>query len=155
MMTSAMAEAIVQGGERGRLSLTVLYDERCPLCRRLKAWLGEQATLCPVEFIAADSASAHHRFPGLDHERTTRVLTVVTAEGAVYEGERAWLVCGWTLPAWQPVTEHFGAGVRLRLVRVAARVVDGYRHRLIARSEACERCSVAAPAPAATIARSR
>ena len=144
MMTSPMAEAIVQGGERGRLSLTVLYDERCPLCRRLKNWLGSQATLSTIEFMAADSAEAHARFPGLDHQRTTRVLTVVSCEGAVYEGERAWLVCGWTLPAWQPVTEHLGGGMRLRLVRLAAQVVDGYRHRLIARSEPCERCSVAA-----------
>src|SRR4051812_28704788 len=100
MMTSAMAEAIVQGGERRRPSLTVLYDERCPLCRRLKEWLGDQPTLSPVEFLAADSAEAHARFPRLDHARTTRVLAVVTSNGAVYEGERAWLVCGWVLPTW-------------------------------------------------------
>ena len=39
-MTSAMAKAIVVGGARSEwLWLTVLYDERCPLCRRLKDWL--------------------------------------------------------------------------------------------------------------------
>lgn len=147
MMTSAMAQAIVQGGERGRLSLTVLYDERCPLCRRLKDWLRDQPTLSSVEFLTADSPEAHARFPRLDHGRTTRVLTVVTSTGAVYEGERAWLVCGWVLPAWQPVTERFGTGVGLRLVRVAARVIDGYRHRLIANADPCDRCGVVGPAP--------
>jgi predicted DCC family thiol-disulfide oxidoreductase YuxK len=141
-----MAEAIVQGGRRGTRSLTALYDERCPLCRRLKAWLAEQPTLAPVSFVAAGSAAARARFPELDHERTTVVLTVVADDGAVYEGERAWLVCAWSLPGWQPVTEHLGTGLRLRLVRVAARAVDGYRHRLMAREVACDRCSVAGPA---------
>jgi predicted DCC family thiol-disulfide oxidoreductase YuxK len=145
MMSPEMAVAIVQGGERGRPSLTVLYDERCPLCRRLKEWLGQQPTIAAVEFVAADSHIAHTRFPALDHARTTRVLTVVTSEGAVYEGERAWLVCGWALPAWQPITEHFGSGVRLRAARVAARLIDGYRHRLLAQTEPCDRCDVAAP----------
>jgi predicted DCC family thiol-disulfide oxidoreductase YuxK len=148
MMSPEMAVAIVQGGERGRPSLTVLYDERCPLCRRLKEWLGHQPTIAVFEFVAADSHLAHQRYPQLDHERTTRVLTVITSEGAVYEGERGWLACGWALPAWQPITEHFGSGIRLRVARLAARVVDGYRHRLLARNEPCERCQVAGPADA-------
>jgi predicted DCC family thiol-disulfide oxidoreductase YuxK len=146
MLTMNMAAAIVQGGQRRSVSLTALYDERCPLCRRLKHWLGAQATLTPIEFLPADSPAAHARYPYLDHDRTTRVLTVVTSEGAVYEGERAWLACGWILPSWQPVTEHLGTGLRLRLVRIAARAVDGYRHRLLARTEPCDRCSVATPA---------
>lgn len=141
-----MAEAIVQGGERAPISLTVLYDERCPLCRRLKAWLGDQVTLAPITFLAAGSEVARSRFPALDHERTTRILTVVTSDGGVYEGERAWLVCGWSLPSWQPLAETFGGGLRLKLVRVVARSVDGYRHRLIADEERCDRCAVAAPA---------
>ncbi|MBV9951399.1 MAG: DUF393 domain-containing protein [Acidimicrobiia bacterium] len=147
MLTTQMAGAIVEGGARRTTSLTALYDERCPLCRRLKAWLGGQATLLPIEFVAADSPAAHARYPYLDHERTTRVLTVVSSNGAVYEGERAWLACGWILPAWQPLTEHFGRGFRLRVARIAARGVDGYRHRLLARSQPCDRCTVAAPPP--------
>jgi predicted DCC family thiol-disulfide oxidoreductase YuxK len=145
MMTPAMAEAIVQGGERGHLSLTVLYDERCPLCGRLKNWLSEQPTLRAVEFVGAATGEARARFPKLDHDRTTRVLTVITSEGAVYEGERAWLLCGWALPAWQPVVEHLGSGLRLRAVRLAAWAIDGYRHRLIARTQPCDRCDVAVP----------
>jgi predicted DCC family thiol-disulfide oxidoreductase YuxK len=130
-MTTAMAEAVVTGGRARRdgRSLTVLYDDRCPLCRRLKAWLGGQATLVPIEFLAAASPEARHRFPQLNHERTTTVLTVVSSGGAVYEGERAWLACGWALPGWQRVAAHFGGGFRLRLVRLGARAVDGYRHR--------------------------
>jgi predicted DCC family thiol-disulfide oxidoreductase YuxK len=146
-MTSAMAHAIVDGGQRGPMAVTVLYDERCPLCRRLKSWLGGQRTLVRVEFLAADSAAAHRRYPDLDHVRTTTVLTAIAADGAVYEGERAWMVCAWTLPAWNSLAENLSTGKRLRLVRLAARVIDGYRHRLIAAStnESCDECRVAAP----------
>ncbi len=141
MLSPEMAEAIVQGGRRERLTLAALYDRRCPLCRRLKEWLGAQATLAAVQFIPADSAEAHARFPLLDHTRTTRVLTVVSSDGAVYEGERAWLVCAWSLPGWQPVAEHLGTGIGLRLVRLSVRTIDGYRHRLIAPTQPCVRCS--------------
>jgi predicted DCC family thiol-disulfide oxidoreductase YuxK len=142
-----MAEAVVTGGARATLDVTVLYDERCPLCRRLKVWLAGQRTLRPITFVAADSPEAHTRFPELDHVRSTTVLTVVTSDGAVYEGERAWLVCGWTLPSWQPFAENVGTGVRLRLVRLATRAVDGYRHRLIRNAPPCEACNLAAPKP--------
>jgi len=150
MMSLAMAEAIVAGGQRDGLTLTVLYDERCPLCRRLKRWLADQPTLSSITFLAADSPTARERFPELDHPRTTQTLTVVASDGAVYEGERAWLMCAWVLPGWQPVAEHFGTGFRLRMVRVATRLVDGYRHRFAlggggGRGAACERCSIAAP----------
>jgi predicted DCC family thiol-disulfide oxidoreductase YuxK len=150
MMSLGMAEAIVTGGQRASLTLTVLYDERCPLCRRLRRWLGNQSTLSPISFLAADSPEAWARFPDLDHLRTTHTLTVVASDGAVYEGERAWLVCGWVLPAWQPLAEHFGTPVRLRLVRAATRLVDGYRHRLVASQSACERCTITAPPPTPT-----
>jgi len=143
-----MAQAIVEGGQRGHTALTVLYDERCPLCRKLRGWLGRQATTLPIEFLAAASPEARRRFPTLDHQRTTTLLTVVARNGAVYEGERAWLVCAWALPRWQPVAEHFGSRLRLGLVRVMARGVDGYRHRLIRATygDGCDGdCRVAGP----------
>lgn len=146
MMSLGMAQAIIDGAERGATTLTVLYDRRCPLCRRLKSWLAGQPTTAPVEFVAAGSAEARGRYPRLDHDRTLRLLTVVTPTGAVYEGERAWMVCAWALPRWQPWAEGFGGGLGLPVVAVAARVVDGYRHRRIARAEGgtCENCRVAA-----------
>ena len=147
MMTPDMADAIVEGGRRGTPKLTVLYDERCPLCRRLRDWLARQPAVAELEFAAAGGVDARRRFPHLDHERTTTVLTVVAGDGAVYEGERAWLVCAWALPRWQPVAEQLGTRGRLRLVRVVARLVDGYRHRLLAASrDSCgDGCRVAAP----------
>ena len=77
-----MAQAILEGGQRGHTALTVLYDERCPLCRKLREWLGRQATTLPIEFVAAASPEARRRFPTLDHQRTITLLTVVARNGA-------------------------------------------------------------------------
>jgi hypothetical protein len=54
------------------------------------------------------------------------------------------LICAWALPSWQSVAERLGTRTGLPLVRVFARAVDGYRHRLIARSYggACEQCRI-------------
>jgi predicted DCC family thiol-disulfide oxidoreductase YuxK len=146
-----LASAVIEGGRRGRAPLTVLYDERCPLCRRLKTWLAGQATLVPIEFLPAACAEAVHRYPRLDHSRTATVLTVVAANGAVFEGERAWLACAWALPGWQPVAERLGTRTGLPLVRIFSRTVDWYRHRLIVRSygTSCDTCRVTAPPGAA------
>lgn len=147
MQSFELAAAKLDGDWRGSPGLTVLYDQRCPLCRRLRAWLASQPTLVRVEFLSAGSADAVSRFPALDHERTTRVLTVVAADGAVYEAERAWLVCAWALPAWQPLAERLTTRTRLLLVRAAARTLDRHRDRRLARlyGPTCDTCSLRTP----------
>lgn len=142
-VTTEMAAALVRGDRRGELTFTILYDEHCPLCRRLKEWLAGQRQLAQIEFVAANSTDARRRFPELDHIRSITVLTVVSSDGFVYEGERAWLVCTWTLPAWRPAAEHFSTPVGRRVVRVAARVIDGYRHRGMSHDQ-FECCTLAA-----------
>ncbi len=149
MVTPSMADAWLAGESRGRVPLTVLYDPRCPLCRKLRAWMAEQQTVDPIEFLAAASPEAIARFPDLDHYRTVSVLSAVAADGAVFEAERAWLVCAWALPSWRPVAERLGTRTGLRLVGVAARTVDWYRRRLIAQPyrEDCVRCRLTSPPP--------
>jgi predicted DCC family thiol-disulfide oxidoreductase YuxK len=152
MLTFEMAEAMARGERRrAGLTFTVLYEQRCPLCRRLRAWLAQQATVAPIEFVAAGSPQAQARFPVLDHRRTTHVLTVVASDGAVYEGERAWLVCAWGLPRWQPVAEQPSGGGGRWIVRLGARMVDRYRYRHHHRlghgaGATCRACSIATPA---------
>jgi predicted DCC family thiol-disulfide oxidoreductase YuxK len=146
-VTFELASAQLDGDWRGVPGLTVLFDQRCPLCRKLRIWLAAQPTLAPIEFLAAASPGAAARFPALDHERSTTVLTVVAANGAVYEGERAWLVCAWALPGWQPVAERFGTRRRLLLVKAAARLVDRHRHNTMRRlyGPACDTCRISPP----------
>jgi predicted DCC family thiol-disulfide oxidoreductase YuxK len=132
-MSASMVAALRDGRDR-RPPVTVLYDERCELCRQLEGWLSAQPTLVPVVFVAAASAEARRRFPALDHERTVTVLTVIDDAGAVYEGERAWLICAWALPRWRPMAERAGHRAGLPFVRVGARAMDRYRHRRLRRS---------------------
>lgn len=147
MFSFELASARLEGEWRGPPGLTVLYDQRCPLCRRLKAWLGSQPTLVRIEFVASGSDEATRRYPHLDHERTMTVLTVVATDGAVYEGERAWLACAWTLPRWQPVAEHLGSRPALLGVKVVARAVDRHRERRLASTyrPSCDTCGISAP----------
>ncbi len=147
MLSFELASARLDGDWRGWPGLTVLYDGRCPLCRRLKAWLGGQPTLVPIRFMPSGSDEARARFPGLDHERTMTVLTVVAGNGAVYEGERAWLACAWALPRWQPVAEHLGSRPALLGVRAVSRIVDRHRQRSLAHiyGPSCETCRISTP----------
>jgi len=129
VLSLELASAQIHGDWYGPPSFTVLYDQRCPLCRRLKSWLGSQATLVPIEFVSSGSTEARNRYPNLDHERTMTNLTVVATNGAVFEGERAWLACAWALPRWRPVAEHLGSRPALLAVKVIARAVGRHRRR--------------------------
>lgn len=81
--------------------LTVLYDIRCALCRRARAWLDDQSKYVPLEYVAAGSQEARRRFPGLDHDNTLVDLTVVGMNGEVYHGAKAWIMCLWALKKYR------------------------------------------------------
>ncbi|MEV4757091.1 DCC1-like thiol-disulfide oxidoreductase family protein [Micromonospora sp. NPDC049559] len=107
-------------GAGGIGTLTVLYDAGCPVCRTARRWLAAQAQLVPLEFVAAGSAEARRRFPGLDHGATLRDITVVADTGAVYTGDGAWLACLWALHGYRATAETLA---RPRLRPVARRIV--------------------------------
>jgi predicted DCC family thiol-disulfide oxidoreductase YuxK len=79
------------------LTLTVLYDARCDLCCRIRAWLQSQTKYVELAFIPAGSDAARHRFPQLDHAITLTELTIISSRGEVYRGAKAWLMCLWAL----------------------------------------------------------
>ena len=83
------------------LSLTVLYDPECGLCRRAHAWLAEQSKLVELKFVPCASAEARQRFPQLDHDLTTKDLTVIADNGGVYFGPKAWLMVLWALTRYR------------------------------------------------------
>ncbi|MER6348775.1 DCC1-like thiol-disulfide oxidoreductase family protein [Streptomyces sp. NPDC001532] len=87
--------------------LTVLYDAECGLCGFLRDWLVRQRQLVPLDLVAAGSAEARRRFPGLDHGTTFDEITVVGDAGQVYQGAAAWIVTLWAL------REHRGLAHRL------------------------------------------
>lgn len=82
-------------------ALTVLYDPECGLCRRSHEWLNEQAKLVELNFVPCASEEARKRFPVLDHDVTKQDLTVISPEGAVYFGPKAWLMVLWSLARYR------------------------------------------------------
>jgi len=82
-------------------TLTVLYDPVCGLCRRAHEWLAEQPKLVELKFVPCNSDEAHRLYPQLDHVMTTKDLTLVRDQGAVYFGPKAWLMVLWALSRYR------------------------------------------------------
>ena len=110
------------------MQLTVLYDDRCPLCRTFSSWLARQPTLVGLDLVPAGSGYARIRFPGLDHERTLEEITVVSDAGAVWTGAGAWVMCLWATSAHRALAESLARPSRLPLARAAAYVAAGIRN---------------------------
>ena len=83
------------------LSLTVLYDPDCGLCRRAHEWVAEQPKLIALNFVPCASDEARKQFPLLDHDLTKQDLTVIRYDGAVYFGPKAWLMVLWALARYR------------------------------------------------------
>ena len=82
-------------------NLTVLYDPVCGLCQRAHGWLAQQPKLVELSFVACNSDEARQRYPNLDHALTQTDLTVVSDQGAVYFGPKAWLMVLWALARYR------------------------------------------------------
>lgn len=77
--------------------LFVLYDADCHFCRRCRHWVEEQPVYLEMIFIAAGSAEAQSRFPGIEKYESTNELTVISDEGGVYQGPNAFIMCLYAL----------------------------------------------------------
>lgn len=110
------------------MRLTVLYDDRCPLCRAFSAWLARQPLLVPLDLVPAGSSAARRRFPALDHDRTLEEVTVVSDAGAVWTGAHAWVMCLWATAAHRVLAESLARPSRLPLARGAAQLAAGIRN---------------------------
>ncbi|HEU5037221.1 MAG TPA: DCC1-like thiol-disulfide oxidoreductase family protein [Nocardioides sp.] len=111
-------------------ALTVLTDTDCPLCRSFAGWLARQPLLVPLDLVAAGSAEAERRFPGVDHARTLTEVTVVGADGAVWTREHAWVMCLWATRSHRGMAERLAHPRLLPLARGAALSAAGLRHLL-------------------------
>ncbi len=112
--------------------LTVLYDGRCALCRRARAWLAKQPKYVSLAFVEAGSEEARRRFPSLEAGATLEELTVVGRRGEVYRGAKAWIMCLWALkryrsaalrlaaPGMQPTARRLVAWVSRNRFRIGA-----------------------------------
>ncbi len=77
--------------------LTVVYDERCDLCVRARAWLSSQPQYVPLEFVGVRSDAARRIVPGIEIDDLLRDFTVVSDRGEIWRGPSAWVTCLWAL----------------------------------------------------------
>ncbi len=76
--------------------LYVLFDQECAFCVRCGQWLARQEAFIELRFIPLQSAEVSQRFPGLkewDQLDLREKLVAVSDEGAVYQGQYAWIMC--------------------------------------------------------------
>ena len=87
-----------------------------------------------MDFVAAGSAEARARFPALNPGATLRRITVVANEGAVFTGEKAWVVCLWAVRDHSEMASFLASAPGRPFARVLARGADRLRHRLRSRA---------------------
>ena len=111
-------------------TLTVLYDPVCGLCQRAHGWLAEQPKLVEMVFVPCDSDQAHRRYPHLDHALTKKDLTVVTDQGAVYFGPKAWVMVLWALARYREWSYRLSSPELLPTTRRVVSLITQNRYQI-------------------------
>ncbi len=112
------------------LTLTLLYDPECGLCRRLHGWLADQPKLVELKMIPIKTAAARRRYPQLNHELTAEDLTAISDQGAVYFGPKAWLMVLWTLCRYHDWSYRLASPELLPTTRRVVSLVSQHRYQI-------------------------
>jgi len=112
------------------LSLTVLYDQDCGLCRRAHDWLAEQSKLVELIFVPCCSDEARKRYPQLNHGLTKNDLTVIGNNGAVYFGPKAWLMVLWALTGYRDWAYRLSTPELLPTTKKVVSVISQNRYQI-------------------------
>jgi predicted DCC family thiol-disulfide oxidoreductase YuxK len=118
--------------------VTVLYDERCNLCRAARGWLERQDQLVALEFLAAGSPQAQVRYPFLDPRMTLEDLTVVGDGGEVWVGAKAWVVCLWALEGKRGLAQRLSTPALMPRARAVVSFVSRHRRAVGTYGEPCD-----------------
>lgn len=112
------------------MALTVLYDPSCGLCRRVHDWLTDLPKLVELELVPIKSDEARRRFPSLNHELTSNDLTVVSKEGAVYLGPKAWIMVLWALSGYREWSYRLSSPELLPTTRRVVSMISQHRYQI-------------------------
>ena len=107
--------------------LYVLYDAACGFCSACRRWLERQPRFVPLEFLPARSEELAARFPGFEAKAAPEELVVISDEGGVYFGARAWIMCLWALEEYREWSLRLAQPALLPLARGAIAVLSGSR----------------------------
>ena len=110
--------------------LTLLYDPACGLCRRVQGWLADQPKLIELRMIPIQSEGARRRFPELNHDLTADDLTVISDQGAVYFGPKAWLMVLWSLSRFREWSYRLASPDLLPTTRRVVSLVSQHRYQI-------------------------
>jgi predicted DCC family thiol-disulfide oxidoreductase YuxK len=112
------------------LTLTLLYDPECGLCRRVQGWLAEQPKLIELRMIPIKTEAARRRYPQLNHDLTREDLTAISDEGAVYFGSKAWLMVLWTLSGYREWAYRLATPELLPTTRKVVSLISQHRYQI-------------------------
>jgi len=112
------------------MALTVLYDPSCGLCRRVHDWLTDLPKLVELELVPIKSGEARRRFPSLNHELTSNDLTVISNEGAVYLGPKAWIMVLWALSGYREWSYRLSSPKLLPTTRRIVSMISQHRYQI-------------------------
>jgi predicted DCC family thiol-disulfide oxidoreductase YuxK len=111
-------------------ALTLLYDPSCGLCRRVQGWLAEQPKLIELKMIPIKTDAARRRYPQLNHDLTAEDLTVISNEGAVYFGPKAWLMVLWALCRYREWAYRLATPQLLPTTRRVVSMISEHRYQI-------------------------
>ena len=112
--------------------LYVLFDQECALCQGCRQWLMRQQAFIELHFIPLQSPEITRRFPGLqewDQLDLREKLVVVSDEGAVYQGQYAWIMCLYALREYREWAQRLAHPTLLPFARRVCETVS--RNRLL------------------------
>lgn len=112
--------------------LYVLFDQECALCQSCRQWLMRQQAFIELHFIPLQSPEIARRFPGLqewDQLDLREKLVVVSDEGAVYQGQYAWIMCLYALCEYREWAQRLAHPALLPFARRVCETVS--RNRLL------------------------
>jgi predicted DCC family thiol-disulfide oxidoreductase YuxK len=110
--------------------LYVLYDQECALCGSCRWWLMRQRAYIELYFIPLQSPEIVRRFPGLkewDQLDLREKLVVISDEGAVYQGQYAWIMCLYALRDYREWAQRLAHPTLLPFARRVCEVVSRNR----------------------------
>ncbi|HLK20462.1 MAG TPA: DCC1-like thiol-disulfide oxidoreductase family protein [Bryobacteraceae bacterium] len=108
--------------------LTVVYDQRCGLCKRLGAWLEAQPKWIGLRLLPSHAAA--RIYPTLADRISHEELIVVSSDGRVYLGDHAWLMCLYALKDYRSWAMRLSPPSLLPLARSAFAILSANRRRI-------------------------
>jgi predicted DCC family thiol-disulfide oxidoreductase YuxK len=107
--------------------LYVLFDGECAMCRNSCAWLGRQPAFIELQLIPLQSPEIGRHFPGVEKMDLRERLVVVSDEGAVYQGQYAWVMCLYALREYRVWSQRLAHPALLHLARHVCELVSKNR----------------------------